>query len=127
MEGGENTMAITPLGSFAAVQQFITQVLTQNGDIGKLGGSPHGAFWNTTYNQFVTGNVPNVDDPNTGQPMPILVNGNSAQSNLIIALLGIGPIFGGNGPIGQMPEGGTPFTLDQIKSIAAWIDNGCPQ
>jgi len=121
-------MAITPLNSFASVQQFITQVLTQNGDMGLVAGAPHGAFWNTLpYSQFVNGNVPNVDDPNTGQPMPILVNGNSAQSNLIIALLGIGPMFGANGAIGQMPVGGTPFTLDQIKSIAAWIDNSCPQ
>jgi hypothetical protein len=121
-------MPITPLATYAAVQQFITQVLTQNGDMGKVAGAPHKAFWNTmAYNDFVTGNVPNVDDPNTGLPMPILVNGNSAQSNLIIALLGIGPMFGDNGPIGQMPAGGTAFTLDQIKSIAAWIDNGCPQ
>jgi hypothetical protein len=121
-------MAITPLNSFADVQTFITQVLSQNGDLGSVGRAPHKAFWTTvTYDQFVNGNVPGVSDPNTGQPMPILVKGNSPQSNLIIALLGIGPIFGANGPIGQMPENGTPFSLDQVKSIAAWIDNGCPR
>ena len=121
-------MAVTPLNNYAAVQNFINQVLTQNGDTGKVARSPHKDFWNTmTRDQFVTGNVPNVSDPNTGRPMPVLVNGNSAQSNLIQALLGIGPIFGVNGSISQMPEGGTPFTLDQIVSIANWIDNNCPQ
>jgi hypothetical protein len=121
-------MAITPLNNFAAVQNFITQVLMQNGDTNKVAFAPHKAFWNTmTFNEFVTGNVPNVSDPNTGGPMPVLVKGNSAQSNLIQALLGIGPIFGTAGAISQMPEGGTPFTLDQIKSLANWIDNGCPQ
>jgi hypothetical protein len=119
-------MAITPLNSYADVQQFITQVLTQNGDMGIVGGSPHRAFWTTlTYDQFVNGNVPNVLDPNSGQPLPILVKGHSAQSNLINALLGQGPIFGPGGSIVQMPENGTPFSPDQIASIAAWIDNGC--
>jgi hypothetical protein len=121
-------MAVTPLNSYADVQNFIKQVLTQNGDLGKVARAPHKDFWATmTYNQFVTGNVPNVSDPNTGKPMPVLVKGNSAQSNLIQALLGIGPTFGVNGAISQMPEGGTAFTLDQIKSIANWIDNNCPQ
>ena len=61
-------MAITPLNNFAAVQNFITQVLMQNGDTNKVAFAPHKAFWNTlTFNEFVTGNVPNVSDPNTGE------------------------------------------------------------
>ncbi len=122
-------MAITPLNSFAEVQQFITQILTQNGEQGGVGTSPHKAFWNTlSYDEFVNGNVPGVTDPNTGKPMPILVKGDSSRSNLIFSLLGLGPIFGSNGAIGQMPANGPPFfTCDQVLSIAAWIDNGCPK
>ena len=120
-------MAITPLNTYLDVQKFITQVVTQNGDLPKVMNANHQNFWTLAYNDFVTGNVPGETDPDTGNPLPILVKGNAAQSNLIIALLGIGPVFGVNGSIGQMPRGGTQFTLDQIRSIAAWIDNGCPQ
>jgi hypothetical protein len=121
-------MAITPLNSFTAVQQFINQVLSQNKEQGGVQVSPHKAFWNTlTYDQFVNGNVPGVSDPNTGNPVSILVKGNSAQSNLILALQGSGPMFG-PGAFGQMPANGPPFfSADQINSIAAWIDQGCPQ
>lgn len=122
-------MAITPLNSFADVQQFISQILTQNNEQGGVNFSPHKAFWNAlSYDQFVNGNVPHVSDPTTGNPMPVLVKGNSAQSNLILALQGSGPIFGPGGTIERMPGNGPPFfTADQINSIAAWIDNGCPQ
>lgn len=122
--------AVTTLSSFAEVQAFITQVLTQNGELGGVGGSQHGSFWTSlSYNDFVTGNVPNVTDPNTGQPVPILVKGNSATSNIILALQGVGPLFDpNNGSFGQMPANGPPmFTADQIASIAGWIDAGCPQ
>jgi hypothetical protein len=120
-------MAITPLNSFVDVKKFIDKVLADNGD--SVGGAAHGAFWNDlTYDKFVNGDVPNETDPaNNDRPVRILVKGNSAQSNLIFALLGIGPTFGRNGSIGRMPRGGTAWTLDQIKSIAAWIDNGCPE
>jgi hypothetical protein len=122
-------MAITLLNSFAAVQQFITQILSQNREQGGVHVSPHKAFWNTmTYDEFVSGNVPSVSDPNSGSPLPILVKGHSAQSNLILALRGIGQLFGSDGAIGQMPADGPPyFTPDQIDSIAAWIDAGCPR
>jgi hypothetical protein len=122
-------MPTTPLNSFTAVQQFINQVLSENGEQGGVLVSPHRAFWKTmTYDQFVNGNVPGVSDPNTGNPVPILINGNSAQSNFILALQGRGPMFGPNGSFGQMPANGPPFfSNDQINSIAGWIDNGCPK
>jgi hypothetical protein len=120
-------MAITPLNSFAAVQQFMTQVVTQNNETGELQTSPHKAFWTAmTYDQFTTGNIPNVLDP-AGNPMPVLIKRNSAQSNLIMALQGTGPIFGPTGPYDPMPPTGPKFTPDQIKSIANWIDAGCPK
>jgi hypothetical protein len=92
--------------------------------------SPHFDFWNTlTYDQFVTGNVPNVRNPTNGQPMPILVKGDSQQSNIIMALQGTpGTPFDPNtGAFGQMPADGPPFcTPEQIQPVADWIDAGCP-
>ena len=91
--------------------------------------SPHLDFWNSmTYQQFITGNVPHVSDPNTGKPMPILVVGNSASSNIIMALRGTPgtPFDPNNGAFGQMPADGPPFfSPQQIQPIADWIDNGC--
>jgi hypothetical protein len=122
-------MALTPLNSFSDVQKFITKVLTDNGDIGSVTGAPHKAFWSDlSYDQFVNGNVPGVPDPASGKPVPILVKGNSANSNLILSLQGKGPLFDPTtGSIGQMPFQGTPFSDDQIISIANWIDAGCPE
>lgn len=121
-------MAVSQLNSFADVQQFIDQVLIDNNEKHGVGFSPHKAFWlNLGYDDFVNGNVPGVKDPTTGQPIPILVKGNSAQSNLILALQGSGPLFS-PGAFRQMPANGPPFfTADQIASVAAWIDAGCPQ
>jgi hypothetical protein len=71
-----------------------------------------------SYQEFTTGNVPGVDPPTK-----ILVVGNSAVSNIILALQGVGPLFGPTGNIGQMPADGPPyFTAPQIAEIAAWID-----
>ena len=87
--------------------------------------SPHDAFWdNLTYDDLVNGNVPGVDPP-----AKILVVGNSAQSNIILSLRGLGPLFDPkNGSYGQMPADGPPyFTNQQIDAIAAWIDAGCPK
>jgi hypothetical protein len=114
-----------PLNSFADVQAFITQVMKDNQEDGGLPASPHKDFWNQlTYSQFTQGNVPGVNPP-----LPILVVGNSAASNLILSLQGKGPLFDPNtGTIGQMPANGPPmFTADQIKQIADWIDAGCPK
>ena len=50
-------MALT---SFAQVQAFIAQVLADNKE--DASGAPHGNFWSDlTYEEFTTGNVPNVD------------------------------------------------------------------
>jgi len=118
------------LRSYAEVQKFISDILTANGEAGGVPGAPHRAFWTTLlYNDFVNGNVPNVLDPTSNKPVPILVKGNSAQSNLILSLQGKGPLFDPNtGAFGQMPANGPPmFTADQIQQLADWIDAGCPQ
>jgi hypothetical protein len=115
-------MAGSTLNSFAAVQAFLTQVITQNGN--EISSAKHKAFWNTlNYTQFTTGNVPNVSPP-----VRILIPKNSAQSNIIMALLGQGPLFGSTGTYGQMPADGPPFfTPAQVDEIAGWIDAGCPE
>lgn len=121
-------MAITALNSFADVQQFLTQIVTANNETLELQNAPHKAFWKTlTYDDFVNGNIPHVHNPDTGDTIPILVKGKSDQSNIIMALSGTGPIFGPDGPVGQMPPSGTKFSADQIASLAAWIDAGCPE
>ena len=119
-----------PLKSYAEVQKFIGDILSANSEAGGVGNAPHLAFWATmAYNDFVNGNVPNVLDPATQKPVPILVKGESAQSNLILSLQGKGPMFDPNtGAFGQMPANGPPmFTHDQIQQLADWIDSGCPQ
>jgi hypothetical protein len=117
----------TVITSYTQLGQFIEGILSANGDL-PVGG-PHKQFWDTlTFDQFKNGNVPGVTDPNTQQPMKILVVGNSKASNLIMALSGAtGTVFDPNtGAIGQMPFGGTAFTPEQIKPIADWIDANCP-
>jgi hypothetical protein len=121
-------MAVTKLNHYSEVQAFISSILKANGE--SAAHAPHKDFWSTlSYDQFVKGNVPGVKDPNTGLPMPILVSGNSAASNIIMALRGTpGTAFDPNGAFGQMPADGPPmFTDNQIQSIADWIDAKCPQ
>ena len=117
------------LNSFADVKVFFNQIMNADGVRAGLPGSPHHDFWNTlSYTQFTTGNVPGAGsvDPNTGNPISILVIGNSGASNIIAALQGTGPIFGPAG-IGRMPAGFPAFTDVQIAELADWIDRGCPQ
>ncbi len=128
----------TTISSYAELQSYLNALLTslistQTGD-NELQDtktqSPHRDFWNTlTFQQFVTGNVPGVTDPNTGKPMPILVKGNASQSNFIKALQGApgSPFDPNTGAFGQMPADGPPFlSVDQIQPIADWINAGCP-
>jgi len=118
------------LNTFEDVKVFIDKVLT---DIHKIGGvkfSPHGAFWNDlSYEEFVNGNVPGVQDPNTGAGILILQKGRSAESTLILSLQGKGPLFDPiSGAFPRMPANGPPyFSTEQIAEIADWIDRGCPK
>jgi|HubBroStandDraft_6_1064221.scaffolds.fasta_scaffold484432_1 hypothetical protein len=112
--------------NYSDLGTYINSILTANGD-SPVGG-PHAQFWDTlTYNEFISGNVPGVADATTMQPWKILVVGNSAASNLILALSGAtGTVFAPGATPGQMPRFGTPFTDVQIQPIAAWIDAKCP-
>ena len=67
-----------------------------------------------------------VTDSN-GNPVKILKVGDSANSTIIMALLGTGPFAPGN-PNGwvQMPAfQSTMFSTTQVSALAAWIDLGC--
>jgi hypothetical protein len=118
-------MALT---SFAAVQAFLDNFISSNNI--QISGAPHGAFWQTSYDNFVNGDVPNVTDPNTGNPIPILKKGDGKNSNIIFALAGTpGTLWDPNNPsgFGQMPAGGPFMTAQMIAQISGWISNGCPK
>lgn len=117
------------LKQYPEVQKFLADVLSRNNE--DASAAIHGAFWATlSYDNFVNGNVPGVKDPTTKQPMKILIKGNSAQSNIILALRGASgtPFDPNTGAFGQMPGDGPPFfATEEIEAIADWIDSGCPQ
>jgi hypothetical protein len=109
------------LNSYADVQAALNNFVQQAGVT--PGQAPHGVFWlNLTYEQFTTGNVPNISPG----PWKILVVGNSKNSNIIQILSGIGGAFD---DFGQMPQPNPPYAgqIALIAELAAWIDAGCPQ
>jgi hypothetical protein len=126
------------LNSYPALQAYLFKLFTtcktpdrnSNAQRDAQNGASHGVFWSTlSYTDFVTGNVPGVTDPLTGRPLRILIAGNSAQSNIIMALRGTpGSYFDPNtGPFGQMPGDGSGSLEEvQIAPLAGWIDAGCP-
>jgi hypothetical protein len=116
-------MAIT---NFADVQAFFNNFIAANNI--DITDAQHGAFWQTTYDNFVTGPVPGVSDPNTGKPISILIKGDGEHSNIIYALRGTpGTLWDPNNPagFGQMPAGGPYFPSDQIDDLSDWITKGC--
>jgi hypothetical protein len=128
-------MALT---SFADVQKFFNDFMSGNGI--NIGGAPHGAFWQQTgdpkkdYDLFVNGTVPGgsqTADPNTGEPLPILKNGDGEHSNVVYALAGTpGTYWDKNDPnaaFGQMPYGGPYFSDAQVQELCDWITNKCPE
>ncbi|QIF06049.1 hypothetical protein G5S37_12135 [Roseimicrobium sp. ORNL1] len=118
---------MAPLNSYADVQALLDTFVANNNVPINL--APHRAFWKTmTYQEFITGNIPRVEDPDTGNPLKVLVVNDSKNSNLIMSLSGTpGTIFDPNtGSIGQMPPSGPFMDPADIARIADWIDRGCP-
>jgi hypothetical protein len=116
------------LPNFAAVQAFFNNFIAENNI--DITGAPHGAFWMNGYDAFVSGPVPNVVDPNTNLPIPILTKGYGQTSNIIYALSGTpGTLWDPNNPegFGQMPAGGPFFSTAQIQDLSDWISADCPQ
>jgi hypothetical protein len=120
-------MAIPTIKNYAEVQELLNAFVKAAGVTPGL--APHKVFWNhLTYEEFITGNVPGVTNPN----FKILEVGNSAKSNIIMALSGTaGSPFDPNGTIGQMPQynppynSGNPTQNEVIAALKAWIDGGC--
>jgi hypothetical protein len=129
-------MAVTKIDSYngtgTTLAAYVNGILQQNNEASGVPSAPHKNFWETmSYEQFTTGNVPGVSF-GPSPPYRILVAGDGAKSNFVLALQGTGPLFDpNNGVFGQMPANASPpaspyFTPAQIQPIIEWINNGCP-
>lgn len=112
---------MTTFNNYADVQAGLDAFVNEAGV--NIDGAPHGAFWqNMDYTEFTTGNIPNVSP---SAPWPILVCGQSANSNIIQILEGLGAAAK---KYGRMPRPRPPYDPEQsdlITALAAWIDGGC--
>ncbi len=117
----EANTAAAVIQNYAQFQAYMNKLIAYYNT--SIASAPHHAFWNVlTYQQFITGNVPNISPP-----VRVCVPGNAANSNIVQALQGVGPLFGPNGSYGQMPADGTgPWTAAQIQPLIDWINAGCP-
>jgi hypothetical protein len=119
-------------GNGLTLAAYLDGILQRNNELNGVATAPHKNFWDSlTYQQFTTGNVPGISFGPT-PPYPILVVGDAASSNFVLALQGEGPLFDNNtGPFGQMPANANPpavpfLTAAEIQPIIDWINNGCP-
>jgi len=114
---------------FKDVQAYLDAIAAKNGGIAA---SPHGAFWQTVYTTFTTGQVPNVG-------VPIMDTAHPLQSPFFVILTDPNGFQG----IPQMPAGG-PFITDRgyqvaladgtmisgkdiIANLTDWLSHGYPQ
>lgn len=104
------------LNNFADVQALLNNFVASAGVTPDQ--APHGVFWDTDYESFMNLSI-------FGQ-YPVVEKGNSANSNIILALKGTLP------DIPQMPQPSPPYneanpSQDQvIEALSGWIDAGCP-
>jgi hypothetical protein len=125
--------------TFAKVKQYLTAIADNPSNAGNVDNSPHGRFWNVTYHEFTTGDVPGGNDVEcNGTASKIIDTAHPDQSPFYLALTA--PTGWCN--LGQMPEGG-PFITDKgyqvtingtnilgskIKSdLLEWLQNGFPE
>jgi hypothetical protein len=87
----------------------------------------HRAFWRgITREKFIDLKIRAL-----GQDWPLVVLGDGAHSNLVLALKGQAP-FGKNlgvpgAKFRRMPAGLDPVPADSIRDIEQWINDGCPE
>jgi hypothetical protein len=119
-------------GRGLTLRAYINDILKQNKLVDGVANAPHMNFWdNLTYKEFTTGNMPGVTE-GPSPPYRILIVGDGANSNLVMALQGKGPLFNkDNGAFGRMPANAEPpekpyFTDEQIQPIINWINKRCP-
>ena len=108
------------MNRFERVKQILDDAV--GGPAATIGG-PHGTFWrNKTRDEFVALAI---------LELPIVTLGQGDSSNMVKALRGQAP-FGvdvgtANAQFRRMPAGRPPVPDDQIREIARWIDDGCPE
>ena len=119
-------------GNGLTLGAYIDGILQQNNEAGGVAVAPHRNFWDTlSYTEFTTGSVPGVNF-GPSPPYPILTVGDGANSNLVLALQGTGPLVDNDtGAFGRMPANANPperpfFSAMQIQPIIDWINKGCP-
>jgi hypothetical protein len=119
----EGLMSDPVFTTFAEVQAALDTFVSDNNV--PVGQAPHGVFWHNgatqddQYNNFVTGDaIPTF---------PILIKGDGAKSNIILALSGQAPFDGSELP--QMPPTppGVVLATPIINAISTWITNGALQ
>ena len=104
------------LNNFADVQNLLNNFVASAGVTPTQ--APHGVFWDTDYESFMNLSI-------FGE-YPVVDKGNSAGSNIILALKG--ELSG----IPQMPQPDPPYNnanpsqSEVISELSAWIDAGCP-
>lgn len=97
--------------------QAILQEAVENNDVG----SPHGAFWKQTRNQFVATQV-------LGCPILHKENGKYVgPQSLLVKILKGSLQDCKNKARPQMPYGYNPVSADKIQKISDWIDDQCPE
>jgi hypothetical protein len=122
-------MAIT----FARLQEYLTAIATKaNLDAAN---SRHGVFWNTTYQQFITGFVPNKQC--SGHPVPIVDPANRPNSafNQILRAGWCGmPQMPKTGPFPTdagysvtLSDGTTMTGAQILQDIQEWLTAGAPE
>ena len=123
---------------YADIQDYLTAIM--NVEIEPISESPHGVWWNISYEAFTTGNVPGVTNFATGAAVPIMDTQHPLQSAFYVILTdsdGLSNV----GP--QMPQGG-PFITDSgyktklasgkeitgaeiMANIKSWLENKFPK
>ena len=111
---------------YAEVQEYFRALNQDPGD------APHEDFWELPYQEFIDLKFP-ISWDETESLVPLLVVGDSQDSNLIRALTGgvglkvnteRGKVVTRN--IQRMPKG-AKMPDETVAKIAAWIDVGCPE
>jgi hypothetical protein len=83
--------------------------------------SPHGAFWNPSYDAFMA-----LKTDGWSVPGSLVVKGDPQKSNLYLALAGTGPFAGLRMPDPDDANGRFAGSAE-LQMVSTWIVNGCPQ
>jgi hypothetical protein len=116
--------------SFKRLREYLDAIAAKaNLDAANAG---HGVFWNVSYNQFITGTIPNKQCH--GQPVPIIDPANKAQSAFFQILRDgwcgmpqmprTGPFVTANGYSVVLSDGSVITGTQILKDIEDWLEGG---